>query len=96
MAAKNIRVVFLLPPSVIGNPGDKIDAPPGNPLLAYDNLDRYPQFYAEENRMDRWHLNARGADLFSQKLARILSRLWTRRIVRQSRRDRSLAPLNER
>ena len=70
MAAKNIRVVFLLPPSVVGNPGDEINAPPGSLLLAYDNLERYPLFYAEENRLDRWHLNARGADLFSQKLAR--------------------------
>jgi hypothetical protein len=69
MAAKNIRVVFLLPPSVIGNPGDEINAPPGSLLLAYDNLDRYPQFYTEENRLDGWHLNARGAELFSQKLA---------------------------
>ena len=69
MASKNIQVVFLLPPSVVGNPGDEIDAPPGNLLMAYDNLERYPQFYAEENRMDRWHLNARGADLFSQQLA---------------------------
>ena len=69
MAAKNIRVVFLLPPSVIGNPGDEINAPPGSLVLAYDNLDHYPQFYTEENRLDRWHLNARGADLFSQKLA---------------------------
>jgi hypothetical protein len=69
MASKNIKVLFLLPPSVVGNPGDEIDAPSDVPLLAYDNLERYPQFYAEENRMDSWHLNARGADLFSQQLA---------------------------
>ena len=69
MAARHIQVVLLLPPAVIGNPGDEINAPPGSMLLAYDNLDRYPQFYAEENRLDREHLNARGADLFSQELA---------------------------
>jgi hypothetical protein len=69
MAARNIQVVFLLPPSVVGNPGDEINAPPGSLLMAYDNLERYPQFYAEENRVDRWHLNARGADLFSRQLA---------------------------
>jgi hypothetical protein len=70
LAARNIEVVFLLPPSVVGNPGDEIDAPPDTLVLAYDNLERYPQLYAEENRMDKWHLNAQGADLFSQQLAR--------------------------
>ena len=59
-----------VPPSVVGNPCDEINAPPGSLLMVYDNLERYPQFYAEENRVDRWHLNARGADLFSRQLAR--------------------------
>jgi hypothetical protein len=69
MAKYQITVVFILPPAVIGNPGDEINAPPGNPLLAYDDAARYPEFYAEENRLDRQHLNGRGAMLFSRQLA---------------------------
>ncbi len=52
MAAKNIQVVLLLPPAVIGNTGDEINAPAGVTLLAYDDPIRYPQFYVEENRLD--------------------------------------------
>jgi len=69
MTARRIRVAFILPPAVIGNPGDEINAPPGTLLLAYDNVARYPELYAEENRLDRQHLNGRGAELFSRQLA---------------------------
>jgi hypothetical protein len=69
MAAKNIQVIFVLPPALIGNRGAAIDAPPGNLLLTYDDRVRYTQFYDEENRLDTQHLNARGADLFSRTLA---------------------------
>jgi hypothetical protein len=69
MARRHITVVFLLPPAVIGNLGDEVNAPPGSLLLAYDDEHRYPDFYAEENRQDRQHLNGRGARLFSRRLA---------------------------
>ena len=69
MAKRHITVVFILPPAVIGNLGDEINAPSGSLLLAYDDAHRYPDLYAEENRLDRQHLNGRGAKLFSRRLA---------------------------
>ena len=75
MAAKKIQVVFMVPPSLMAGRGSGIHVPSGSLLLAYDDFDRYPQFYAEENRLDVEHLNARGAELFSQTLAEEFVRL---------------------
>ena len=75
MAAKKIQVVFMVPPSLMAGRGSGIHVPSGSLLLAYDDFDRYPQFYTEENRLDVEHLNARGAELFSQTLAEEFVRL---------------------
>lgn len=69
MAAKKIQIVFVVPPSLMAGRGSGIHVPSGSRLFAYDDLDRYPQFYAEENRLDVEHLNGRGAELFSQTMA---------------------------
>jgi hypothetical protein len=69
MVRKKIEVVFVVPPSLLSGRGSGIDAPRGSPLFDYDDLTRYPQFYEEDDRLDAEHLNARGADLFSQTLA---------------------------
>ena len=69
MAAKNVRVVFVVPPSLMAARGSGTHAPDGSPLFAYDDVARYPQFYEEDNRLDTEHLNARGAKIFSGKLA---------------------------
>ncbi len=69
MTAKNIEVVFVVPPSAKGGRGAGINVPSGSRLLAYDDFTRYPQFYEEENRLDTEHLNARGAEIFTRVLA---------------------------
>ena len=69
MAAKKIQIVFMVPPSLMAGRGSGIHLPSDSQLFAYDDFDRYPQFYAEENRLDVEHLNGRGAELFSQTLA---------------------------
>ena len=69
MTAKNIEVVFVVPPSAKGGRGSGINVPSGSRLLAYDDFTRYPQFYEEENRLDTEHLNARGAEIFTRALA---------------------------
>ena len=68
----------------------------GSLFLAYDNPDRYPQFYVEENRLDRQHLNARGADLFSKELAEDFLRALNSHVVRQACGERPLARSRER
>ncbi len=69
MAPKGIRVVFVAPPSLMAAHGSGVQAPLSDPLFDYDDLGRYPQFYAEENRLDTEHLNARGAEIFSRTMA---------------------------
>lgn len=69
MAAKNIRVVFVEPPSLTAARGSAIHVPSGVPLFAYADKARYPEFYTEEDRLDTEHLNARGAEIFSRTLA---------------------------
>ena len=69
IAAKKIQIVFMLRLHSwrAGDLGFMFQS--GSRLFAYDDLDRYPQFYAEENRLDVEHLNGRGAELFSQTMA---------------------------
>jgi len=69
LEARGVRVVFVVPPSLLGGRDAGVNCPPGSLLFAYDDYLRYPQFYAEENRLDDEHLNARGAELFSRTLA---------------------------
>ncbi len=69
LAAKKIQVVFVVPPALTGGRSAGANCPPGSPLLDYDDYERYPEFYAEENRLDADHLNDRGAKLFSARLA---------------------------
>lgn len=69
MAAKNIRVVFVEPPSLMAARGSAVHVPSGVPLFAYADMVRYPEFYAEEDRLDTEHLNGRGAEIFSRVLA---------------------------
>jgi hypothetical protein len=45
------------------------DAPSRARLLAFDNPDRYPEFYEPAHRFDSDHLNAEGAEIFSRELA---------------------------
>ena len=69
LAAKKIEVIFLVPPALTNRRGAGSNCPPGSPLLDYDDYERYPEFYAEEFRLDADHLNDRGAKLFSARLA---------------------------
>ena len=72
MAAKDIQVIFLVAPSLRAAHGSGVNAPPGSPLFSFDDLERYAPLYAEQNRMDAEHLNARGAEIFSRLLAQEL------------------------
>ncbi len=69
LESKKIRLVLVVPPSLLGGRGGGINAPAGPLLLSYDDYERYPEFYKEDNRMDPEHLNAHGAELFSRQLA---------------------------
>ena len=69
MAAKNIRVIFLVAPSLRAAHGSGVNAPPGSPLFSLNDLVRCALLYDEDNRMDAEHLNARSAELFSRILA---------------------------
>lgn len=70
MAAKNIKVVFVEPPSLMAARGSAVHVPSGVPLFAYTDVLRYPEFYTEEDRLDTEHLNGRGAEIFSRTLAK--------------------------
>lgn len=68
-AEKNIRVVFVVAPSLRNARGSGVDAPPGSLLFSFDDLRRYAPLYDEANRPDAEHLNARGAEIFTRDLA---------------------------
>ncbi len=74
MVRRKIQVVFVAPPALLGSRGAELNAPLQAPLFDYNNLVRYPQFFAEENRLDSEHLNGPGAKLFSATLARDFAR----------------------
>ncbi len=74
LIAKNIEIVFVVPPSLKAGRGSGVHVPSGSLLFSYDDLIRYPQFYEEENRLDMEHLNVRGAEIFSRALAKELVR----------------------
>lgn len=69
LAAQKIQLVFVVAPSLRSARGSGVDAPPGHLLFSFDDLQEYAPLYAEENRPDAEHLNARGAALFTRDLA---------------------------
>ncbi|MGI8955392.1 MAG: hypothetical protein ACR2II_00545 [Chthoniobacterales bacterium] len=74
MARRKIQIVFVVPPALLGSRGSELNAPLQATLFNYNDLVRYPQFFAEENRLDSAHLNGPGANLFSATLARDFAR----------------------
>ena len=68
-AGKDIRVVFVVAPSLRNARGSGVDAPAGSLCFSFDDLARYAPLYDEANRPDAEHLNARGAAIFTRDLA---------------------------
>ena len=69
MAVQNVRVIFLVAPSLKAAHGSGINAPHGSVVISFDDVERYAPLYDEANRPDAEHLNARGAEIFSRLLA---------------------------
>lgn len=74
MARRKIEIVYVAPPALRASRGAELNAPLHSVLFNYNDLARYPQFFAEENRLDSEHLNGRGARLFSETLAQEFAR----------------------
>ena len=69
LKSQGIEVVFVVAPSLRAAHGAGVNAPPGSLVFSFDDLARYAALYAEANRPDAEHLNARGAAIFTRLLA---------------------------
>jgi len=70
LAAKGISLVLVAPPTTnIGALAAMTDCPPGSPLFLFNEPERFPILYQDDNRLDYEHLNGKGAAIFSRLLA---------------------------
>jgi hypothetical protein len=81
LATHDISVMLVaMPAATGGRNGAKMDAPPGATVFAFDDAVKYAPFYRDEARLDYEHLNARGAQEFTEAFAaEVASHLQLRR-----------------
>jgi len=70
-AQAGVQIAWLLHPGVEREPGWRQLAKQGTiaHLLRFDEPETWPALYRPENRFDLHHLNAKGAEIFSEELA---------------------------
>lgn len=69
MARDGVELTLIAAPVTTREYHASKDAPPGIPILAFDDPDHYPELYTPEHRYDAGHLNDVGALIFSRELA---------------------------
>jgi hypothetical protein len=76
-SVSGIKLIFLQSPRVVDSDVQALfDALPLSNKISLFGADTYPEFYAIENSFDKGHLNSKGADIYSEKLAFALNSMF--------------------